>query len=51
MAALTSQARTSEVKLTNEELAALRKSAAAVRELVDVMAPKLSLVEPAAMSV
>ncbi|MGD0500661.1 MAG: malate dehydrogenase [Bryobacteraceae bacterium] len=30
-----------EVKLEAEELAALRKSAAAVKELVDVMAPKL----------
>jgi malate dehydrogenase len=31
-----------EVKLTEEELAALHKSAAAVKELVDVMAPKLA---------
>jgi malate dehydrogenase len=31
-----------EVKLTEDELAALRKSAAAVKELVDVMAPKLA---------
>ena len=31
-----------EAKLTEEELAALHKSAAAVKELVDVMAPKLS---------
>jgi malate dehydrogenase len=31
-----------EVKLTGEELAALHKSAAAVKELVDVMAPKLA---------
>jgi len=30
-----------EVKLTGEEDAALKKSAAAVKELVDVMAPKL----------
>ena len=32
-----------EVKLTEEEDAALKKSAAAVRELVEVMAPKLGL--------
>lgn len=31
-----------ELKLTEDELAALRKSAAAVKELVDVMQPKLS---------
>ena len=31
-----------EAKLTEDELAALHKSAAAVKELVDVMAPKLS---------
>ena len=31
-----------EVKLTGDELAALKKSAAAVKELVDVMAPKLA---------
>ncbi|MGB7721424.1 MAG: malate dehydrogenase, partial [Bryobacteraceae bacterium] len=31
-----------EVKLTEGELAALLKSAAAVKELVDVMAPKLA---------
>ena len=31
-----------EAKLTEDELAALRKSAAAVKELVDVMAPKLA---------
>jgi malate dehydrogenase len=31
-----------EVKLTEDELAALRKSAAAVKELVDVMAPKMA---------
>jgi hypothetical protein len=30
------------VKLTEDERAALLKSAAAVQELVDVMAPKLS---------
>jgi malate dehydrogenase len=30
-----------ESRLTEEELAALHKSAAAVKELVDVMAPKL----------
>jgi malate dehydrogenase len=30
-----------EARLTEEELAALHKSAAAVKELVDVMAPKL----------
>lgn len=36
-----------EIKLTEEELAALRKSAAAVKELVDVMAPKLAEVEAA----
>jgi malate dehydrogenase len=31
-----------EIKLADEELAALRKSSAAVKELVDVMAPKLA---------
>ena len=31
-----------EVKLTDEELAALKKSAGAVKELVDLMAPKLA---------
>lgn len=36
-----------ELKLTEEELAALRKSAAAVRELVDVMKPKLEEVSAA----
>ncbi|MCS6952612.1 MAG: malate dehydrogenase [Bryobacterales bacterium] len=36
-----------EVKLSEEELAALHKSAAAVKELVDVMAPKLAEVEAA----
>jgi malate dehydrogenase len=35
-----------EAKLTPDELAALRKSAAAVKELVDVMAPKLSPPQP-----
>jgi malate dehydrogenase len=40
-----------EVKLADEELAALHKSAAAVKELVDVMAPKLGLTEPAAVTV
>jgi len=34
-----------EAKLTEDELAALHKSAAAVKELVDVMAPKLGLTE------
>jgi len=34
-----------EVRLTEDELAALRKSAAAVRELVSVMAPKLGAAE------
>jgi malate dehydrogenase len=32
-----------EVRLTEDELAALHKSAAAVRELVGVMAPKLGV--------
>jgi malate dehydrogenase len=36
-----------EVKLTNSESAALEKSAAAVRELVDVMAPHLAELGPA----
>ena len=31
-----------EAKLTKDELVALHKSAAAVKELVDVMAPKLA---------
>jgi len=31
-----------EAKLTEDELVALHKSAAAVKELVDVMAPKLA---------
>jgi len=35
------------VKLTDEENVALQKSAAAVRELVDVMAPKLAELKPA----
>jgi malate dehydrogenase len=34
-----------EVRLTEDELAALHKSAAAVRELVGVMAPKLGAAE------
>jgi malate dehydrogenase len=38
-----------EVKLTGEEDAALKKSAAAVKELVEVMAPKLGLPHPAAV--
>ena len=37
-----------EARLTEEELAALRKSAAAVKELVDVMAPKLGEIQAAA---
>jgi malate dehydrogenase len=36
-----------EVRLTDDELAALHKSAAAVRELVSVMAPKLGVAEAA----
>ena len=36
-----------ELKLTDDELAALRKSAAAVKELVDVMQPKLSEIKAA----
>jgi malate dehydrogenase len=36
-----------EAKLTEDELAALRRSAAAVKELVDVMAPKLEQVAAA----
>jgi malate dehydrogenase len=36
-----------EVRLTEEELAALHKSAAAVKELVTVMAPKLGIAETA----
>jgi malate dehydrogenase len=36
-----------EVKLTEEEDAALKKSAAAVKELVEVMAPKLGLPQAA----
>ncbi len=36
-----------EVKLTEEEDAALKKSAAAVKELVDVMAPKLGITQAA----
>ncbi len=36
-----------EVKLADEELAALQKSAGAVRELVDLMAPKLALAKAA----
>ncbi len=36
-----------EIKLTGEELSALHKSAAAVKELVDVMAPKLAELEAA----
>ncbi|HXG32670.1 MAG TPA: malate dehydrogenase [Bryobacteraceae bacterium] len=36
-----------EIKLTSEELSALHKSAAAVKELVDVMAPKLAELEAA----
>lgn len=36
-----------EIRLAEEELAALRKSAAAVKELVDVMAPRLAEVEAA----
>jgi len=38
-----------EVKLTAEEDAALKKSAAAVKELVDVMAPKLGMPQAAAV--
>jgi malate dehydrogenase len=37
-----------EVKLNGEDLAALQKSAAAVKELVDVMTPRLSQLKPAA---
>jgi malate dehydrogenase len=37
-----------ELKLTDEETAALRKSAAAVKELVDVMQPKLAGLKAAA---
>ncbi len=37
-----------ELKLTQEELAALHKSAAAVKELVDVMQPKLNEIRAAA---
>jgi malate dehydrogenase len=37
-------------RLTEDELAALRKSAAAVKELVDVMAPKLAEVRSAAIA-
>ena len=37
-----------EVKLQGEEVAALQKSAAAVKELVDIMAPKLSQLRVAA---
>jgi len=37
-----------EIKLTEEELAALRKSAAGVKEIVDLMEPKLSEVRAAA---
>jgi len=40
-----------EVKLTEEEMAALHKSAAAVKELVDVMAPKLGIVQAAGVHV
>jgi malate dehydrogenase len=36
-----------EIKLTQDELSALHKSAAAVKELVDVMAPKLAELEAA----
>ncbi len=36
-----------EIKLTGEELSALHKSAAAVKELVDVMAPRLAELEAA----
>jgi malate dehydrogenase len=36
-----------EIKLTEEELAALHRSAATVKELVDVMAPKLAELEAA----
>jgi malate dehydrogenase len=39
-----------EVKLSEEELAALRKSAAAVKELVDVMQPKLAEVKAAGVA-
>ncbi len=39
-----------EVKLSEDELAALHKSAAAVKELVDVMAPKMGKAEPAAVT-
>ena len=39
-----------EIKLTEEELAALRKSAAGVKEIVDLMEPKLSEVRAAAGS-
>jgi len=35
-----------ELKLTDDELAALKKSAAAVKELVDVMQPKLAEIKP-----
>jgi malate dehydrogenase len=37
-----------EIKLTDDELAALRKSAAGVKEIVDLMEPKLSEVRAAA---
>jgi malate dehydrogenase len=37
-----------DVRLKGEDLAALQKSAAAVKELVDVMAPKLRQLKPAA---
>jgi malate dehydrogenase len=37
-----------DVRLKGEDLAALQKSAAAVKELVDVMAPKLNQLKPAA---
>jgi malate dehydrogenase len=40
-----------EFKLTDDELAALHKKAAAVKELVDVMASGLGLAEPAAVTV
>ena len=40
-----------EVRLTEEELALLRRSAAAVKELVTVMAPKLGVAETAATTV
>jgi malate dehydrogenase len=39
-----------EARLTAEESGALKKSAAAVKELVDVMAPKLAEVHPAAVA-